>query len=131
MHIQLHTSDHPLTSATQSLNSSQLRHLLIDAGADDAACVSLNRDDLAEEAVFAERAMPGTRTLISYCVRMNRESIRTTERSIANHEFHQVGDEIGEIGRSVARQLEDLGVRALSPPWASPWRWTTSPGASG
>lgn len=109
-----------MNQTTQKITAAELRQIMIDAGAADAASVSLARDDLAEEREFAERAMIGTKTLVSYCVKMNREPIRSTTRSVANHEFHHAGDEVGEIGRRVVQELEDRGVRALNPPMGFP-----------
>lgn len=107
-------------SPTTRIRAAEIRELLLEAGADDAACVSVDRAELLEEGVCAQRALSGTRTLISYCVRMNREPIRSTERSVANVEFHHVGDEINEIGRRVVRTLEERGLRAVNPPMGFP-----------
>ncbi|MFT7669698.1 MAG: NAD-dependent dihydropyrimidine dehydrogenase PreA subunit [Planctomycetota bacterium] len=111
-----------------NLTAADLRQLLLDAGADDAACVSVNREELAEERLYAQQALPGTQTLISYCVRMNREPIRTPQRSVANLEFHHAGDEINEIGRRVVRALEERGLRALNPPMGFPMEMDKFPG---
>ena len=55
-------------------------------------------------------------------------AVRTPERSIANHEFHHAGDEVGEAGRAVVRALEARGVRALMPAMGFPMEMQRFPG---
>ncbi len=52
--------------------------------------------------------------MISFVCKMNRENIRTPQRSIANVEFHHVNDEINEVARHIVSVLEDAGIRALN-----------------
>jgi len=103
-----------------------LRQLCLDAGADDVGFVELERLTLAAERPHIERAFPRTRSLISFVVRMNRESVRNPARSIANTEFHHTGDEVNDIARRITAALEQAGIRALNPPMAFPMeadRW--------
>ena len=37
---------------------------------------------------------------------MNREPSRRVQRSVANVEFHQVGDEVNEVGHRIVAALE-------------------------
>lgn len=111
-----------------TIGQEELVEILKAAGADDAACVSLSRAELEEERPHVLSAMPSTRTLVSFCVKMSREAIRAPERSLANHEFHHAGDEIGDIGRQVARELETRGIRALAPPMGFPLEASRFPG---
>ncbi len=111
---------------TRMLESSWLRQVCLDAGADDVGFVSVNSPALAEERPHVERAFPRTRTLVSLVVRMNRENIRSPARSVANHEFHHATDEANEVARRVVAVLERAGVRALNPPSGFPMeadRW--------
>jgi ferredoxin len=51
---------------------------------------------------------------------MNREPIRSTARSVANLEFHHVGDKVNEVARQVVAALERRGVRAVNPSMGFP-----------
>ena len=99
----------------QPLDADSLRQLVLDAGADDVGFVQIERPELDDQRDDILEAFPRTKTLISFVVRMNREPLRTPARSVANLEFHHVGDEINEIGRNLGRTLEDRDVRALNP----------------
>ena len=110
------------------LTDVDLRALALAAGAHDAALVSLDHPSLAGEREHAQHALPGARYLLSYCVRTRREAIRSPARSIANHEFHHAGDEVGDVGRELARILEDRGIRSLVPPMGFPQEMEHFPG---
>lgn len=118
----------PARVSPEVWSAEHLRELALECGADDARLVSLEHPDLAEEAQHARRALPGATHVLSLCVRMRREAIRTPERSIANHEFHHAGDEVGEVGRAFARHLEERGVRALVPAMGFPMEMQRFPG---
>lgn len=110
------------------LNGKLLRDICLQAGADDAGFVELDRPAIADEKPHILRAFPATRTLLSIVVRMNRENVRSPARSIANNEFHHSGDEVDEICREVVTRLERAGIRAMNPPMAFPMeadRWMT------
>jgi NAD-dependent dihydropyrimidine dehydrogenase PreA subunit len=51
---------------------------------------------------------------------MNREPIRSTARSIANVEFHQIGHHMDDVSRKIVHELEKLGILALNPAMAFP-----------
>jgi len=130
-------ADHPTVKrmqqrATQAsskpLDAESLRQLLLDAGADDVGFVEIERAALDDQRKDLLKAFPHTKTLISYVVRMNREPMRTPDRSIANLEFHHAGDEINEIGRKIVRKLEEQGVKALNPPMGFPMEMDRFPG---
>lgn len=110
------------------LDAESLRQLLLDAGADDVGFVEIDRAELDDQRADLVHAFPHVKTLISYVVRMNREPMRTPDRSIANLEFHHAGDEINEIGRKIVRKLEDQGVKALNPPMGFPMEMDRFPG---
>jgi len=118
----------PVVEDRQPLDTDWLRQLVLDAGVDDVGFVQIERPELDGQRDDILRAFPRTKTLISYVVRMNREPMRTPARSIANLEFHHVGDEVNEIGRKLVRKLEDLGVRALNPTMGFPMEMDHFPG---
>jgi ferredoxin len=104
----------------QPLDADWLRQLTLDAGADDVGFVPIDRQELDDQRQDILNVFPRTKALISIVVRMNREPLRTTARSLANLEFHHAGDEVNEIGRKLVRALEERGVRALNPAMGFP-----------
>jgi Fe-S-cluster-containing hydrogenase component 2 len=126
----MHTKPLSPSSVADSrvLDAAWLRQLCLDSGADDVGFVELERPALADERPHIKRAFPHTRSLISFVVRMNRENIRSPARSVANTEFHHVGDEANDIARRITAALERQGVRALNPSMGFPMeadRWMT------
>ena len=113
---------------SEPLNADWLRQFVLDAGAEDVGFVQIERRELDDQRDDILRAFPRTKTLVSFVVRMNRESIRTPARSVANLEFHHVGDEVNEIGRKLVRALEDTGIRALNPAMGFPMEMDKFPG---
>ena len=63
---------------------------------------------------------PRTKTLLALVCRMNREPIRSSARSVANAEFHHVGDHVNEVSRAIVSALEQMGVRAVNPTMGFP-----------
>jgi NAD-dependent dihydropyrimidine dehydrogenase PreA subunit len=59
---------------------------------------------------------------------MNREPIRSPARSVANLEFHHVGEEVNEVSRRIVTALERAGVRALNPSMGFPMEMEHFPG---
>ena len=100
--------------APESLRREWLRQLCLDAGADDAGFVQIDRVEIADQKAEILSLLPGTKTLVSLVMRMNRENIRTPARSIANLEFHHTTDETNEAARKIVTALERLGVRAIN-----------------
>lgn len=112
------------------LDPAWLRELCLECGADDVGFVSLERPELQEQRGDILAAFPHARSVISFVCRMNREPIRSPARSLANVEFHFVGDFVTEVSHAIARRLEDLGIRAMNEPvafpmetdrWPKPW----------
>ncbi|EEF59419.1 4Fe-4S binding protein [Pedosphaera parvula] len=108
------TASPSASSSRQILNADSLRQLCLELGADDVGFVELNRPALDPERADILTALPGTRTLISFTCRMNREPIRSPFRSLANKEFHQASDIISEVGHNISRELERKSIRALN-----------------
>ncbi len=105
-----------------------LREACLEAGADDVGVVELSRPALDDQREDIERALPGARTLISFVVRMNPESIRTPYRSVSNLEFHHAGDQTNEVARRIVERLAARGVRALNPSMGFPMEMDRFPG---
>jgi len=52
-------------------------------GADDVAFASVENPELASEREHVDAALPGTLSYISLVVKMNRDNVRSTARSVA------------------------------------------------
>jgi ferredoxin len=107
-------------AAPAKLDADWLRQLCRQAGADDVGLVEVGRPALDDQRDELLRFFPAAKTLISFVCRMNREPIRTPARSVANLEFHHVGDTVNEIARLVVAELEGQGVRAINPSMGFP-----------
>jgi epoxyqueuosine reductase QueG len=126
---QFQQNNKPLELTKQEpLDSQWLKLLVMDAGADDVDFVQIDRPELDDQREDILKSFPGTKTLISFVVRMNREPIRTPARSVANMEFHHTGDQIDHISRDVVRTLEDKGIRAMNPAMGFPMELDNFPG---
>ncbi|MBI2498149.1 MAG: SCP2 sterol-binding domain-containing protein [Opitutae bacterium] len=108
------------------LAAAELRRLALEAGADDAGCVSLDHPELDDQRADIVALYPRTRSLLSIVCRMNREPIRHPARSLSNTEFHLTGEWVNKVAHGVVAALERRGIRALNPPMGFPMeadRW--------
>jgi Fe-S-cluster-containing hydrogenase component 2 len=110
------------------LDADWLRSICLDAGVDDVAFAPVDNPDLASETVHVQEALPGTRSYISLVVKMNRDNVRSTARSVANQEFHRSGEILNEAAHRITRTLEDRGYRALNPSATFPMEMDRFPG---
>ena len=110
------------------LDADWLREICLAAGADDVAFASVDNPDLASELEHVEAALPGTKSYISLVVKMNRNNVRSTARSVANQEFHRSGELLNEAAHRIVRRLEDAGYRALNPSATFPMEMDKFPG---
>jgi epoxyqueuosine reductase QueG len=111
----------------RQIDSALLRDIAFAAGADDLGFVSMDDPALDDQRADILAAFPFARTLISFVMKMNRENIRTPARSVANVEFHHVGDESNAVAHKITRSLEELGVRAAFPAMAFPMEMSNWP----
>jgi Fe-S-cluster-containing hydrogenase component 2 len=102
------------------LDAAWLRHLCLEAGADDVGFVDIDRPELASERADISSFFPHTKTLISFVLRMNREPVRNPARSVANVEFHQTGHRVNDIAHHIIAALGDRGIRAINPAMGFP-----------
>ena len=118
------------------LDGAWLREVCLECGADDVGFVPLDRPELDDQREDILQAFPPARSVIVFVRRMNREPVRSPLRSLANTEFHHVGDGVTATSHEVARRLEDVGVRALNEPvafpmeqdrWPKPWTIALKP----
>jgi Fe-S-cluster-containing hydrogenase component 2 len=110
------------------IDADWLTSICLAAGADDVAFASVDDPELASEVSHVEQALPGTRSYISLVVKMNRENVRSTARSVANQEFHRSGEILNEAAREITRTLENRRYRALNPSATFPMEMDRFPG---
>ncbi|MEQ9519591.1 MAG: 4Fe-4S binding protein [Parvibaculum sp.] len=115
---------------TGAIDAAWLRTVCLEAGADDVGFVSIDRPELTGQVLEITTRFPRTKTLISIVARMNRDAVRASTRSVANHEFHEAYDTVNDAARHVARRLEDLGLRAVNAVAAFPMEAQNFPGKS-
>jgi Fe-S-cluster-containing hydrogenase component 2 len=109
------------------IDSTWLRQLCLESGADDVGFVEIGRPELSDQRDDILGFFPRTRTLVSFVCRMNREPIRSTARSVANVEFHQTGDHVNETAHRIVAALERSGVRAVNPAMGFPMEMDRAP----
>ncbi|CAN5488313.1 hypothetical protein BH10PLA2_BH10PLA2_10530 [soil metagenome] len=125
---QFYASIPAATDPPPPLDAAWLRQLCLEAGADDVGFVGIERAEVAEQRAEILSALPGTRLLISFVCRMNREPIRSPARSVSNLEFHHTGEHVNEVSRAIVTALERRGVRALNPSMGFPMEMDRFPG---
>lgn len=118
----------PAPDAKGSLDPNWLRQLVRDAGADDVGFVAIDRPELDEQRADILQVFPQAQALISFVCRMNRTPIRSTARSIANLEFHRVGDDVDAVSHRIVAMLERHGIAALNPSVGFPMEVSRFPG---
>ena len=110
------------------IDAEWLRRVCLEAGADDVAFASVDDPALASEVEHVDGALPGTRSYISLVVKMNRDNVRSTARSVANQEFHRSGEIMNEAAHRITRALQDAGHRAINPSMSFPMEMANYPG---
>jgi Fe-S-cluster-containing hydrogenase component 2 len=129
-------ADHPTVRAVAGrpkvtpgiIDAAWLRELCLQAGADDVAFAAVGDPALASEVEHVDAALPGAKSYLSLVVRMNRDNVRSTARSVANQEFHRTGEIINEAAHRITRALQDAGHRALNPSATFPMEMDKFPG---
>jgi Fe-S-cluster-containing hydrogenase component 2 len=110
------------------IDAEWLRQVCLEAGADDVAFASVDDPALASEVEHVDGALPGTKSYISLVVKMNRDNVRSTARSVANQEFHRSGEIMNEAAHRITRALQDAGHRAINPSMSFPMEMANYPG---
>ncbi|MDN2496683.1 (4Fe-4S)-binding protein [Nocardia nova] len=110
------------------LSAERLREICLAAGADDVGFVSVDEPRVAEEREHARGILPSARTFVAFCLRMNRDNLRSPMRSLANAEFNHADDETNVVSRRITRALEEAGYRAVYPAPGYPMEVEQFPG---
>jgi ferredoxin len=101
----------PLTR--EKIDADRLKTLALEAGADDAAIVELDRPEIKDQRADILEIFPRTKSLVSLVCKMNRENIRCPSRDVSDLEFLRTFEKINEAARRLAGRLEADGIRAL------------------
>jgi ferredoxin len=83
---------------------------------------------VAQEREHARGILPSARTFVAFCLRMNRDNLRSPMRSLANAEFNHADDETNVVSRRITRALEGAGYRAVYPAPGYPMEVEQFPG---
>ncbi len=139
--LHLRLSDHPTVkrirqpefaapgqAVSMPPDAAWLKKLPVDCGADDVGLVEISRSALGDQRDDILRFFPGTKTLLAFVCRMNREPIRSPARSVANAEFHHTGEEINHVSRTIVSFLEQMGIKAVNPTVGFPMEMDRFPG---
>jgi len=114
--------------APAMMTTDELKQLCLDCGADDAGVIAIDRPELDDQRDDILQYAPWTRSLLTFVCRMNREAVRSPGRSMANLEFHHTGDQVNDVARTVVRELELRGLRAVNPSMGFPMEMDNFPG---
>ncbi|OAN78634.1 hypothetical protein A8B82_09725 [Sulfitobacter sp. EhC04] len=117
-------------ATVQSLTGDELRALAIECGADDAGLVEIGRTELDPQRDEILKNYPWTKSLVSIVIKMAREPVRGTPRSVSNMEFHRAGHETNEVAARIVARLQDRGIRAVNPAMGFPMEMEKNPGAA-
>ena len=105
---------------SNKLDSTRLKQLALDHGADDAGLVPIGDPGLDEQRADILKFYSKTKALLAIVCRMNREPIRNPARSVANLEFHATGEDVDHVSRAVVSALEQKGIPAINSPMGFP-----------
>ncbi len=90
-----------------------IKKICMDDGADDVGLVDLERESLDKEKEGILRVYSQTRSIISIVIANNRENLQSPARYVANEEYHQTGDRLSSVSRTILRHLNQLGIRGV------------------
>lgn len=131
--------DHPTVQAYKKKKDSQpvrpetieadwLRDQAIEAGADDAGLIDLERESMAEFREDLLYAVPDARTVLVTIFRMNQNTLRSPAHSVANIEFKHTWVHANDTARRIVRKLHDHGIKATNMPAGFPYEAKRWPG---
>lgn len=117
-----------LLNENGSLDYGELKALIRSFGADDVGFVPVDRQSMVEQKEEVLKVFPKAKSFISFVVRMNREPIKSTARSMANLEFHSRGDQVNHVSQNIVAHFEKLGIAAVNPSMGFPMEMQSFPG---
>lgn len=117
-----------MSTESKKVTRDFLEDILRKLGADDFGFVDIINPAIDVDRKYIIECFPKTKTLVSIVCRMNREPIKSLNRSVSNLEFHNVGSKIDDISRNFVSQLEYHGIKAVNPAMAFPMELNDFPG---
>ena len=112
----------------KKITATELGQLLKELGADDYGFVDIENPAIQVDREYIDTCFPKTKTLVSIVCHMNREPVKSLNRSVANLEFHHVGTQVDDIARNLVSKLEQKGIKAVNPAMAFPMDLEEFPG---
>ncbi|UFS98294.1 4Fe-4S binding protein [Nocardia huaxiensis] len=103
------------TAEPVALDADWLRELCLREGLDDVGFVAVSTPGLEEERDYVLEALPGTRSLIGFCLRTSRDNLQSRSISAANRDVATTQELGHEAARRICLELQRHGVRALYP----------------
>ena len=101
-------------SSNGQLTKEKLIDLAKSCGAADVGIVSINNPLISDQKRQILTNFPFAKSLISFVVKMNPDSVRSPSRSIANRNFHLTVDDSDKVAREITFALEKMGCRAAT-----------------
>ncbi|MCP4670130.1 MAG: 4Fe-4S ferredoxin [Desulfobacula sp.] len=112
----------------QKIEYSYLKNLAETAGADDCGIADINSPELVEEKNDILSIYPGTCSLLSVVIVLNRENVRCVARSVSDLEFMAGLEKTNAVLKKIARALKKKGISSIHPSAGFPMDMAKWPG---
>jgi epoxyqueuosine reductase len=103
----------PRTQEKMLYSAETIKKICLEAGADDAGLVDIDRGSLEKEREGILQVYSLARSVISLIVTNNRENLQSPARYVANEEYHHTGDKTSGLAREILRRLNRIGIRGV------------------
>ncbi len=115
-------------NAASTVDSSELKKMVLTAGADDAGLIEFTRETLAEFQQDLLHVMPDIQSIMVLVFRVNQDHLKSMAHSVANHEFKQVWTHANHVSRQIVLKCQAKGIKAVNMPVGFPYEATRWPG---
>jgi ferredoxin len=115
-------------TSDKKLEAQWLKNMVLEAGADDAALVEIDRPDLEVYRKDILEVYPRTKSLLSVLLRLHRENIRCLSRDGSDLEFLRSFEQINAISRRIVKELTQKGIGVFYPSAGFPMDMAKWPG---
>ena len=116
-------------SMTQTvLDAKWLKKIALEAGADDAAIIEMDRPEIAEHRKDILAIFPRVKSLMSMVCRLNPENIRCVSREVSDLEFLRTFEKTNSVARPIIKVLHENGIASLNPSSGFPMNMAKWPG---
>jgi ferredoxin len=109
-------------------DSAWLKTVALEAGADDAGLVEIDRPEIEDQREDILKIFPETRSIMSIVCRMNPANIRCPSRDVSDLEFLLAFEQTNAVSRRIVKRLNEKGIMALSPSAGFPMDQSKWPG---